>query len=193
MVRLRAQHVSTAPLSIRTVATLLGVPKSTLHRHAAAVGSVRVGRPPRLAEQDEKELYLWVVHRADMNQPVQPRALRATVGALATARGLRFAGPQNAPTRWWLYGFVARHGDIIIAGAKMLHHAMPTRVQFHGWFAKLKVTPPHTVLLSSHAPCTWLFVLIVRVQIHLDLRNIKVMWNYDESGIDGRRATRRDV
>lgn len=140
VVKLRAQRDSTSPLSIRTVASLFGVPKTTLALHASATRLVRIGRPPRLSSQDEEELWMWLVHRADMNQPVELRSLRATVGALATSRGLRFAGPQNAPTRWWLYGFVRRRGDITIAAAKVLHHAMPTRVQFDGWFAKLKVT-----------------------------------------------------
>ena len=140
--------------SSRFVADVYNIPRTTLIRYAARPASevpVRLGRPSRLTREDEDEVYAWVCYRAGMNQPVALRTLRAAVGGLATARGIIFVGEGNMPSRWWLYGFIHRYGELVVCLPRRVHDLMPGRAQVNLWFGKLTVD--YLLCFRSVASC----------------------------------------
>jgi len=160
--------------SIRSAATLFGVPTSTLHRHLSAARSntsiARNGRPPLLSRADEETIVEWIRYASRINLSPLRLDIRIAAAKIAMVRGGRQFGTKDGlPGAKWFRGFEKRHTDIVSHRHHRLPPGLPSRSQLEAWTMGLQQ-------------------LVMEHRVTADR-----IFNVDETGIDGRYGKKARV
>lgn len=130
-------------MSVRTAATLYGVPKSTLHDKVQGKSSENIGKTgpePRLSLDGENKIANWVINLAKSGFPIKKSDLLDTVEKILKDANKHDLFEKGRPGQKWYQNFLKRHPEISLREAESVNkaRAVVTEESIRLWFWKLR-------------------------------------------------------